>query len=205
MALQVILGYGAKLLGGLLLDFRGLHLRLLQSFVAGHVQLASGLTTLEVCGGSLFCYMGTCCSPLFSLGLSFEKPSAAAVEFLSSQNRLSFRLVSHLSCQKSTEVVPLFPLVVVLSALNQAVRCARGSNQGGRCLTERVQTMFGQMVHWEWVSVASWATQIFEMDSDGCPVLSEKMSARNKTYLFDPFCYTLTINDCRNITHYNSN
>lgn len=53
-------------------------------------------------------------------------------------------------------VVPLFPLIVVLSALNQAVRCVRG-HKDGRCLTDRVHTMFVQMVHWEWVSLASWA------------------------------------------------
>eukprot|EP00438_Fugacium_kawagutii_P025299 Skav210353 [mRNA] locus=scaffold1491:57018:62453:+ [translate_table: standard] len=53
-------------------------------------------------------------------------------------------------------VLPLIPLLVILSALNQAVRCARGCKDG-RCLTEKVHAMFVQILHWEWVSLASWA------------------------------------------------
>lgn len=52
-------------------------------------------------------------------------------------------------------VAPLIPLTVLLSALNQAVRCARGFR--GRCLTERVHGFFVQASLWQWVSLASWA------------------------------------------------
>lgn len=53
-------------------------------------------------------------------------------------------------------VMPLVPLMVLLSSLNQAVRCARGFKDR-RCLTERVHTTFAQAAQWEWVSLASWA------------------------------------------------
>ncbi|OLQ04317.1 Elongation factor G-2, chloroplastic [Symbiodinium microadriaticum] len=54
-------------------------------------------------------------------------------------------------------MLPLLPLVLAMSAVNQAVRSLRGLHPGGRCLTERIQAVFAQMARWEWVSIASWA------------------------------------------------
>lgn len=123
----------------------------------------TGLASVEVCCWSLFVHLGTCCSSLLSFGLGTE----LSIDPLN----------SHHPDIASLQVVPLFPLIVVLSALNQvgvnftceelwsvsthdtlvqAVRCVRG-HKDGRCLTDRVHTMFVQMVHWEWVSLASWA------------------------------------------------
>ncbi|CAJ1376820.1 unnamed protein product [Effrenium voratum] len=56
-------------------------------------------------------------------------------------------------------VLPLLPAAVLLSAVNQLVRCARGlrAETDRRCLTERMHGLFVAAAGWEWVSLASWA------------------------------------------------
>ena len=65
----------------------------------------TGLTSVEVCCWSLFVHLGTCCSSLLSFGLGTE----LSIDPLNSRHRDIAPL----------QVVPLFPLIVVLSALNQ--------------------------------------------------------------------------------------